>query len=421
MILDLPTTTLADLALAGAGAGRQARAGDGDAARPSWYFAKFATPGTESAGQGRRAARYRLRDLLRDVTTVRRVRGCGAHLLAPAAEIVAGLDGVAHFSGIETCGRIWLCPVCAAKIRNARGEEISRAFERWVKEGHGALFVTVTLPHDQGDALAASLDALTAAWRLVCSGKAWTTDRRRYGLQGAVKAVEVTHGANGWHPHAHLLFAIDAPLTERAVVEWRLRLQERWDAALVAVGWRPSLSGIGIRVDVVWRDVDAVARYVMKVQESSLSNELARGDLKRARAGSRTPFDILADFGTDGLVDDLDLWHEFERATRGKSALRWGRGLRALLLPDEDEQTDEEIAAAEVGGEKVAYVLPRTWYRLGAMPGGTVGLLEAYERGGFPAAMDYVLALGLDASGILLPDEYTAFLSRTVTEIDEFA
>ena len=55
---------------------------------------------------------------------------------------------------------------------------------------------------------------------------------------------------------------------------------------------------------------------------------MTRGDLKTSRTGSRTPFQILADYYQTGDTRDRDLWREYSRVTRGLAAVRWSRGLR---------------------------------------------------------------------------------------------
>src|SRR4051794_25115496 len=37
------------------------------------------------------------------------------------------LDGVAHVSGVKTCGLVWACPVCGPKIRHGRSIEVGAA------------------------------------------------------------------------------------------------------------------------------------------------------------------------------------------------------------------------------------------------------------------------------------------------------
>ena len=159
-----------------------------------WYYAKFAAPGTEKAGKDRRLGTRKLRALLRTVTNVERCQRCGRDITGSVVALVVRED-VAHIAGVETCGRIWLCPVCSAKIRAHRGDEIAEAVGRHVIARDGdAYFLTATLPHDQGDALTASLGTLAAAWRWMTSHKLYKAMTKRLDLVGYVKAVEITHG-----------------------------------------------------------------------------------------------------------------------------------------------------------------------------------------------------------------------------------
>ncbi len=55
----------------------------------------------------------------------------------------------ARFGGLEVCGSVWLCPVCAAKIterwRRELEENVARWVERWTPGGRGG--VTVRAGH----------------------------------------------------------------------------------------------------------------------------------------------------------------------------------------------------------------------------------------------------------------------------------
>src|SRR6185437_11787061 len=79
-----------------------------------------------------------------------RVSRCGRARLAPSPAVALAPDGSAHFRGLVTCGSVTACPVCAAKVRQARAEEIDRALGRHLCAGGGAVFVTLTMPHDAG-------------------------------------------------------------------------------------------------------------------------------------------------------------------------------------------------------------------------------------------------------------------------------
>jgi len=377
---------------------------------PAWASATFDPPSYGQRQPERTAARWRLRQLRRQVSVLKRGRECGTPLGRSDVVLKVTPTGEGYASGIVTCGSVWACPVCAAKIRAHRADEIARGLSRLIDEmGGGALLVTLTLPHTAGDRLARTLALVSEGWQAVASGRPWRRERDDYGVLGQIRALEITHGAHGWHPHLHLIVALDRPATVRMAAELAAAWQTRWDAWLLRQGWRASATGVGVDVRPV-RGAAEIAQYVAKVQEgsklapTSAASELARGDLKATRAaGSRTPFAILADFGSAGTADDLDLWHEYERATQGRSAIRWSPGLRDRLLPDDDdEMTDDDIAAAEQDGESVAR-LDRELYRaLCAIPGAEYGVVSAATRG-YRAVLIYVTELGLDHGGVSRP------------------
>src|SRR5438105_10636754 len=110
----------------------------------------------------RQEARYKLRSSLRQVTSLPRLRACG---LPFSCMVVRRKDNVHHFSGMSTCGSGWACPVCSAKIRYHRADEVSRAVVSALNQGMGAIFVTRTLPHSYEDKLGVTLNLLAEGRR----------------------------------------------------------------------------------------------------------------------------------------------------------------------------------------------------------------------------------------------------------------
>nr|WP_192963054.1 protein rep [Nocardia sp. 107] len=311
----------------------------------------------------------------------------------------------AGFGGLETCGRIWLCPVCSAKIRVRRGDQIAEGVGRHIDGGGSAWFLTITLPHEKGDALKDSFDALTQAWRYVKTGRAYQDEKKWFGILGEIKAVEVTHGDNGWHPHAHILILTSRNLEFDEFCSWVARLDARWAKGLAKVGWSTGRPGIRLVLVPVEKG-KGIAAYVAKVQEKGLGNEIARADMKDARPGNRTPFGILADFGNHALADDVELWWEYEQATAGRSAIRWSPGLWAKLMPDADDLSDEEIAAEDEGSAAIAYLAPWTWRRIRTIPGAEIAILEAVERSGWEGLLRVLIRYRVSAAGVYTPEEW---------------
>ena len=76
---------------------------------------------------------------------------------------------------------------------------------------------------------------------------------------------------------------------------------------------------------------------------------------------------MLRDGLTTGFLDDLELWRDWERVSKGRRQVTWSLGdhdLRTLAGLD-PEQSDEEIAAEEVLHGDDALALPHeTWTAL---------------------------------------------------------
>jgi len=193
-----------------------------------------------------------------------------------------------------------------------------------------------------------------------------------FGVAGLVRAVEVTVGNSGWHPHAHVLLFTEAGidperLMSAAWCRWResLRLQgvehpsrDAFDLQLCADG-----------------SAGLVAGYVAKGSDTwGVGAELMRGDVKRGRSGARSPFELLDDSDRHSLL----LWHEFVVATRGRRSMGASRGL--LDDPPTDDVVDAdgvECLEAMVDPVVVFQVRVDVFRRLGWL--GRVGLLRRFE------------------------------------------
>jgi hypothetical protein len=243
------------------------------------------------------------------------------------------------FRGLQTCGSVWMCPVCAVKISERRRLDLELAIEAWRGKGGRVLMVTFTVQHYSVDRLVLSLDGLLAAREYLRSGKGGQQLRVRFPAVGTVRALEVTQGGQGWHPHLHELWFVPADFD---VAGLRRELTSRWCARVLAVGLRP-VNDHGVQID----DCDAhVADYVAKWgREPSWGpeHELAKQVVKSGRGrGSRSPTDLLAAY----LMGDEpagELWLEYARVFKGRRQLVWSRGLRALLGLGA-EKSDEVLA-----------------------------------------------------------------------------
>jgi hypothetical protein len=65
--------------------------------------------------------------------------------------------------------------------------------------------LTLTFPHYLHNDLKFLMKRLRKAMTRFTGGKRYKEFVENYGLVGTVRALEVTHGQNGWHPHFHIL------------------------------------------------------------------------------------------------------------------------------------------------------------------------------------------------------------------------
>lgn len=355
---------------------------DGDgAAGPLENYANSVSPSTSPKGTAR-ARRYARRALLWDVSSQVRVRKCGKVTRSATGHVGVryGANG-AGFSGLCTCGSIWACPVCNAKVMAHRALELGCAVAAWQAKGGAMLFTTLTVRHNRSQPLAQVWQTVTEAWRSVVAGKAWVSMRARLGVAGYVRAVEVTHGRNGWHVHIHALVLVQGAVTTGDVAHFEGWIVDRWSRAVVRRGAAAPLAraqDVRLVRDVADGDL---AAYVTK--QTDLALELTQSQSKRARyAHSTVPvWDLLTRVERDGDLDALDLWHEWERGSKGHMQLTWSKGLRAMLALGV-ERTDEEVAEQEAGDFDLLLITSEGWSSLVGRPHLIPEVLVAAENSG---------------------------------------
>lgn len=278
----------------------------------------------------------------------------------------------AHWSGLERCASIWACPVCSAVIRARRADEIDQAAVRWEEAGGRLAMITVTIPHEEAQPLAETLDQVLSAWRRMTAGTPWQRLKRRYGVRGYVRAVEVTYGCHGWHPHIHALFFLDGEIDPGSL--WA-ELHEQWASGVRRMGGGIVSIQHGVRVQMAG---SVAAAYVAKVQEhdrppTGIASEISRGDLKAARTvGGRVPFELL------DHRDYRHLWLEYVDATHRRQCITWSKGLRELVHLEE-ELSDEEVIADAEQADLVMLLPGHEYDRIRDNPVELAALLEVYE------------------------------------------
>lgn len=297
---------------------------------------------SQSGFTGRqRYERYALQSAARSALTTERVGKC---LRVPTSNTVdihkTVATGTFHYQNLQTCGSVWHCPCCAAKISEKRKVEVQAAIAGHEANGGRVYLLTLTLPHHINQSLKRVLKTLLAAHTAFRQARAYREGFKVQNcLVGEIRSLEVTYGANGWHPHLHLLL-FSNEIAELKHVEHELLTI--WQKVVVARGFdEPNHHGLTLE------NGERAAQYVGKW---GLEHEMTKGHIKRSREGF-TPFDLLRVIvgtyaGTGQNVDAFDavnLFREYGQTFKGRRQLVWSKGLRQRFALGE-EKTDEELA-----------------------------------------------------------------------------
>jgi hypothetical protein len=284
-----------------------------------------------------------------------------------------------------SCGSPWTCAPCAQKIGDRRQREVSAILTPHLATGGTGLFLTLTVPHDQGQPLRALRATVSGAFSKLLAGKGWQTLRARYGLIGWTRRLEVTHGRAGFHPHLHVLLFCERRLSEGEQAELHAALFGRWAREVERAGLRAPLPGL-CPMKAIWSR--NVADYLTKV---SAVLELTRTETKGGRGGNRSPFQVLRDYATTRRPADAAIWREWAEGIKGARQLTFSKGLRERYAVA--VTTDEELAAAEVGGEPVVILSRPAWAHICRVPMLRADVLRAAERDGAAGVLELLDSL----------------------------
>lgn len=284
----------------------------------------------------RRATNYALQNEAVKLLPNERVRFCLRHRVDATKGIEVKYNEKrekAHYSNVQRCGSVWVCPICSAQISEGRRQELKQGMAHWQRMGSdGAVYLlTLTNPHHNGDNLAQLLEGQKKALH-----RLWTLRKSRemfksLGKVGHIIATEVTHGEHGWHPHYHILLFFKKPINSKSLRNF------------LASCWQNCCEKSGLKVPSLEHGVDLRdGKYADKyVSKWGLADEVTKGHIKKGREGNATPWDLLRQ-SEAGCEKSGRLFKVFADTFKGKRQLSWSKGLKRLL--EVDEVTDEELA-----------------------------------------------------------------------------
>ncbi len=264
----------------------------------------------------------------------------------------------AFYTGLQTCGSVWTCPVCANKIQELRRLEIAHAMKHFYAIGKQALMITFTFPHERTQKLDDILTRFKNALDEMRAGGTWRRYFKSCGFEGLITSLEITHGSNGWHPHTHELFFIDWDLNDQEVVDF---VKKQWLKACLSqnlVSEEKIDDFLKHSIDIRFNcsTSDYLAKFDCKTNWG-IDREIAKASTKKGRFAGKHPFQ-LAEENKD------DLFIEYVEAIKGRHQLRWSRNLKKNV--GIKEFTDKQTAEMEGNDivEMLGIISKSDWFKV---------------------------------------------------------
>lgn len=277
----------------------------------------------------------------------------------------------AFYGGLVTCGSVWACPVCAAKIQERRRQEIATGIDYAYATEEPASFpalidgskvmvpkpqyapamVTFTFPHMRVDSLRMLILKQREAFKYLRAGNSMTLFAKRYGYKGLIRSLEVTFGDNGWHPHTHELWFI-RPMNKAQRDDFLSFVKRRWEAACVKAGLIDPDDSVKMRS---FRMYSCDVRFNVTTGDYLAKQDSSRhwgADREMASSKAKTKNKSKGSHPHDFLLTDEPESHrrylEYALVLRDVRArqLYWSGGLKKWAGIDEKE--DEEIAKEQI-------------------------------------------------------------------------
>lgn len=329
-----------------------------------------------------RAERYACQSLARKVLPKERVTMC---LRMPNGNNVEVLKhrktNKAFYNGLLVCGSVWHCPVCAAKISERRRKEIKHAFDMHKDQGGKIALLTLTFSHKKTDRLKTTIDKFGQATQKFMSGRAYNDIRVSMGLIGRIRVYEVTHGQNGYHPHAHIALFYTNEIDLEII---KNQMFDLWNKACEKVGLSTSKKyGLDLQ------DGNEAEKYLSKHGTWSLEQELSKSHIKKAKNDSMTPFDFLREYLKTEDEKYLKLFKEYAECFKGKRQIQWSPGLKQMFVLQ--EKTDEQLAKEKTEEADILGMISYQDWKIILKSELRAKLLDRIEKYGFDSAIRMTL------------------------------
>lgn len=275
-------------------------------------------------------------------------------------DIMKSEEGKYNFHGVQSCGNVWLCPVCATKIATNRQDEVQRLLFHYLGvPGINIGFLTLTSSHKLTDKFEACKRQIVGGWKKILQSRYYRELCNWYGHKGDIRAMEVkVNKKNGWHIHLHI--AVFADTSPQELLRFGDEVIKIWINQQ-----RGRAKKIGQKFSLIYNE-KGISDYITKCNtvndlKWNASHELTMPHLKsngKVDYETYTPFDLLSD-----LQDD---WKRkkfcaYAHQIKGTRQLTFSKEVRKTHKQLNGDKTDEQLANEKKEGELVMKIDKAVW------------------------------------------------------------
>lgn len=302
---------------------------------------------------------------------------------------------VCHFGGLQRCGSVWTCPVCAAAVTEKRAQEIVKAQELHRSKGFVTLMVTYTHSHTINTKLSVTMDLLPKVMRSFRNSRKYKNLMILIGYKGLIRSLEPTYSDNnGFHVHTHELLFLDSDDVDLSYI--KSVLFSAWFDACKKHGLGLPSERRGVNIKTSFSASDYLSKFGAE-QKWSTGAELSKSHVKKGRSQSLTMFDFLRLASTSTDIKEKqkysELFREFAFSFFGKRQIFWTDGLKKHF--GIDDLSDESILDEKIDEAEIVCEIPLTdWSFMRRLSFDFRPiLLDWAEKGGAFAVQNYILMM----------------------------